>query len=342
MLTSNQSDVEFRCVLQQRRKKNNKTSCYPCRTRKVKCDRCHPCKNCSIRGYSELCSFAETVACESSSHNAVATSRRRSSIDHSAQNQRYDDSAALPQKAQPESLTLSEINRESLENCSSSGINASTSSLPRNFEALPDRNSDVSDQHESFIGINSIPAFIRNGQSEDHDSLSKTVEDAIMPILGLKDAKASYPFLPTIQMTTETSATALDGALPPDRKIIHLFEIFCAQPHAFSPIVTDIQAFEAEICLFLEKRAIKRRQRSIIQNSGDYQNLESQNSMSWHALLFAVLASGEQCCNDNVQERQTASQNYIRYSFQCLRIAKFLLTPSPSSVQTLLVIGNVL
>ncbi|TGO44067.1 hypothetical protein BCON_0620g00020 [Botryotinia convoluta] len=230
-------------------------------------------------GYPELCSFTETVAFESSSRNVVATSHLRSSIDHSTQNLTYDNSAALPQKAQAESLTLSEINQKTLENYSRSGIDASPSSLPRNLEALRDRSSDASDQYEPFLGTNSPPAFIRNRQSEDHDSLGKTVEEAIMPILGLKDTKVSYPFLPTSQITTENPATTLDGALPPDRKIIHLFEIFCAQPHAFSPIVTGIQTFEAEICSFLEKRAVKRRQRYVIQNSSDYQNLESNNSM---------------------------------------------------------------
>lgn len=51
------SDEEVRQLLR-RRKKRSQTSCLPCRSRKVKCDRCSPCDNCAKRGYPELCSFA--------------------------------------------------------------------------------------------------------------------------------------------------------------------------------------------------------------------------------------------------------------------------------------------
>lgn len=81
--------------------------------------------------------------------------------------------------------------------------------------------------------------------------------------------------------------------------------------------------------------------------------------MAWVGLLFAVLASGVQYSDDAFHDRQPKSQFYgmeqhpsvlhvanfaiaVRYSFECLRMANFLVRPSLLCIQTSLILGNVL
>jgi hypothetical protein len=52
------------------RRKRKTTSCWPCRDRKVKCDKSLPCDTCVKRDYPDLCSYASP-----SSHHASANAR---------------------------------------------------------------------------------------------------------------------------------------------------------------------------------------------------------------------------------------------------------------------------
>src|SRR5689334_14992659 len=49
-------EEEARRILR-RRRKTTRTSCYPCRSRKVRCDKQLPCDSCVQRGYPDLCSY---------------------------------------------------------------------------------------------------------------------------------------------------------------------------------------------------------------------------------------------------------------------------------------------
>lgn len=82
-------------------------------------------------------------------------------------------------------------------------------------------------------------------------------------------------------------------------------------------------------------------------------------SISWLALLFAVLASGAQCTSRLAKERELTSQVYSEglafithemftdtfaacCSYHALRMANFLTHPSLNAIQAFLIIGNVL
>ncbi|KAK8202157.1 hypothetical protein M8818_005683 [Zalaria obscura] len=64
--------------------------------------------------------------------------------------------------------------------------------------------------------------------------------------------------------------------------------------------------------------------------------------VSWIGRLFAVLACGIQFSDSTLPERRKRSSNYVRYAFQCLRIANFLVRPTLLCVETLMILGNVL
>jgi hypothetical protein len=137
-----------------------------------------------------------------------------------------------------------------------------------------------------------------------------------------------------------------------------LFRCYQQEAHPFSPIIPDIEHFELELCAYLEHRALVKRQ-SHDQNH-DTGQPTAHKSVSWVGSLFAVLASGAQYADISFKERQTKSHLYgkdnaptlnlrianfadlARYSFQCLRMANFLLRPSLLCIQTLLILGNVL
>lgn len=49
---------ELRC----RQRARNRGSCFPCRERKVRCNRQHPCLSCTKRGDTDLCIYSESCA----------------------------------------------------------------------------------------------------------------------------------------------------------------------------------------------------------------------------------------------------------------------------------------
>lgn len=49
-------------LLRSRKRAQKPVSCEPCRERKVKCDKGHPCTTCAKRGYPDLCVYPETGA----------------------------------------------------------------------------------------------------------------------------------------------------------------------------------------------------------------------------------------------------------------------------------------
>lgn len=65
-------------------------------------------------------------------------------------------------------------------------------------------------------------------------------------------------------------------------------------------------------------------------------------SLAWLGLLFALLASGVQFSDVTYEQRLSLSHDYMRSSFQALRLSNFLLRPTIESVQAFLILGNVL
>ncbi|KAH6667630.1 hypothetical protein B0J14DRAFT_602713 [Halenospora varia] len=354
------SDEEVRQLLR-RRKKRTQTSCLPCRSRKVKCDRCSPCDNCAKRGYPELCSFAtqgatgsgtspgpskstipgnqpaqpstQSPSAQQSPHGPYQTPGPGHSVALDAHN---TNSPLIPMQLQPDVVSEGASQpRTGTTGYESPGANQGRSG----FETLINE-----DRGEPFLGTNSMRAFIRDQTSQTNSPQnvqSQNVEAAILPILGLQESRSTYPFLPVTQMCLKKMDLEVRQVLPLDLEIIRLFRCYQQEVHTFSPILPDIESFEFDLCAYLDQRASEKR-RSHDQNHDTCEPPAAQRCISWVGLLFAVLASGVQYSNISFRERQTKSQLYIRYSFQCLRMANFLARPSLLCIQTLLILGNVL
>lgn len=201
---SSRPDEEIRQILRQR-KKRARTSCYPCRARKVKCDNSSPCQNCIKRGYPELCSTAQH---EADQHHKKATPMAPEHIaqpDAQPMNQ-YQSSREGPQQ--------SRIDRDT---------DATASSPMRLRNDILTEESQEQDSRAPYLGTNSMPAFLRESTSDvslAQPALRHSAEDAVLPILGLKESRSIYPFLQEPETCLERLSADLLQALPVDREII--------------------------------------------------------------------------------------------------------------------------
>ncbi|KAF2813169.1 uncharacterized protein BDZ99DRAFT_250993 [Mytilinidion resinicola] len=325
-------DDEFRQLLRQRfRRQRNRTSCYPCRTRKVKCDREQPCANCAARGYPELCTL--TPRSGQSTRGTPAVAQSVLSFDTPAsEKQRIDE-------VDQSSLSVSTVDNSPIASHSRNSNSHVESNLEisqsahHEYPQTGELGNHQTERHSQapFLGPNSMLAFIQEQSTLGPNSGTNVSEgsfrDAMMPILGLQETGATYPFLPP------SMDFIPDQALPEDREVVRLFEIYRSQVHSYTPIISDIEELEVKICTYLEERRCRKRKQ---------QQPAHDRHMMWFGLVFAVLASACQFSEATYATRQQRSQAYVRVSFQALRLANLLLRPSTTCVEALLILGNVL
>ncbi|KAH8799168.1 hypothetical protein F5884DRAFT_863844 [Xylogone sp. PMI_703] len=316
------SEPEFRQILRHRqRKRRNRTSCYACRSRKVKCNKEQPCENCSVRGYPELCTFGSqpsSIARDDEGLNAVPKTVDGGDIeatrsgDHQIPSRTTTINNPRPNLSLESSIFSLRNNRPS----------TATFPLRTHFEETP---------RDTFFGSNSLPTFIQEQSSSaaipGKDTPIEDIRDAIMPMLGFHETRSTYPYIWT------DAEFNPDQYLPEDQEIIELFQDYRYKWHVYMPIICDFDEFELQLCTWLEKRA----KRKANQNRKDH-----TSDIAWVGLLSAVLASWCQFSNMSFTERQQKSQTYARLSFQALRLSNFLVCPSKIGVETLLLLGNVL
>lgn len=202
------TEEETRRLLRQRKKPRTRTSCYPCRTRKVKCDKASPCENCAIRGYPELCKYAD--------ESGPSITPSGTSIQRQGASQSGDQH---PQTARPQ--LQQDVNTQRNTEFGTPLTHSSSNFLPDlttdpnvvaysadlvDIRHLEPENGveteDVPRQAEDrrpFLGMNSVPNFLRDqahsGQSPQNTT-TEVIDSAVMPLLGLSSArsKSTYPF----------------------------------------------------------------------------------------------------------------------------------------------------
>lgn len=96
--------------------------------------------------------------------------------------------------------------------------------------------------------------------------------------------------------------------------ITRLFRCYQIEAHPFSSSIADIEAFELELCEYLEGRdQIHRRDRPA---ASEGEELMLRRPVSWIGRLFAVLACGIQFSDSTLPERRKRSSNYGKGIFQ--------------------------
>ncbi|KAL3421941.1 fungal specific transcription factor domain-containing protein [Phlyctema vagabunda] len=324
-------DREARRILRQRQKKTRtRTSCYPCQTRKVRCNKEQPCKNCAQRGYPELCTFSSP---ELGGMNIEATPIE---IDHHTT---MHDNATVNGRTLESNNPIDTHPQENDDASHFDNEMASPNSInpPVQYHQTSDNNevgkpANNASRNTHYLGQNSIPNFIREQSGSGLVPKERTpigsIEDAIMPMLGLQESASSYPFL-----ISPSDANDPSLALPNSRELIRCFECYRTHVHLYTPLLCDVIEFEQDLCRYIAGRS---------DSATSSEQPRSGNAIAWLGLLFAVVASGTQFSDADVSTRGPKSRTFVRIAFHCLRLANFLTRPSITCLQALLIIGNVL
>ncbi|KAG9246704.1 fungal-specific transcription factor domain-containing protein [Calycina marina] len=301
------SPDEANRIIHSARKVRYGTACWPCRQRKVKCDNKQPCENCENRNHANLCSYNPKQH-----HGSLSTTAK---VKPRVGKQKVQNSPGLT----PESI--SGVKRPHSPDSENS---------PRD-DRWP-RPTDEEETSESrYLGQNSIAALIREetrvpSAGGDQD----VIRQDIMPILGLQISTAPYPFMSTEHMGQIRQDISM--ALPSDREILKTFQIYKQIVQPFWGLLTDVEEFESKLCVYLEDRA----------SSSTCSPSSKGVSPAWLAMLFSVLAVATNYSELSYHKRVATSQAYVHASFHCLRLANYLIRPSPECLQALVILGFVL
>lgn len=150
-------------ALEEKRNHGERRACYPCSTRKVKCDRAVPCQTCIQRGYPDLC-------IPSGRNREKVASRRRPGPRRatSARPSTPSCTSPAPQRAPQHVL-------ESLPNL---GGTSETTVPPRDMSRA------------TFVGLDSLPSLVNTTPHADG-----TPPNDMRHTLGLQNTWDIYPYM---------------------------------------------------------------------------------------------------------------------------------------------------
>jgi hypothetical protein len=187
------------------------------------------------------------------------------------------------------------------------------------------------------VGGNSVPAFVMEYGSH----LEELLGTSILPAFALDNESATYPFvgLSDLRQGRLSRVLELCKTLPAEADLDRYFKPFRDISGVVHPAMANVDKFEAELLQFHIARTEAYSQRD--PDAGITEQTLYGKSLPWIALLFATLASGCQCI-DPGKEMDLTSRVFICCSFECLRLTNFLSNPSLETIQTLLIMGNVI
>ncbi|KIW19497.1 hypothetical protein PV08_00069 [Exophiala spinifera] len=345
------SPTEINQILRRKRKARERRACYPCRQRKVKCNYETPCQRCIDRDHVNLCSYQQVPK---GIVDTPSTSKPASVL-NDAPSGRGLDWNQLWSKLQAIEASLRDIKTEiagHVQFPDKAGPSLRPSILPspqgqREIHTasaatpgIPSRSGLVADG-SVHLGRNSVPAMaLALGGGNDEQALQTVVGNAVLPLFGLDNETATYPFTDLWGLTDTASRVGeVCKLIPSDADCFQYLRHYRDNAHVLYPAVVNIDMFESELTAFLVTRADPRSQlAAYVDESSEIYG----RTVHWISLLFACLASGCQCSSSPRKGRQLTAQVYVCCAYECLRISNHLSRPTPVDIQSLLVIGNVI
>lgn len=184
-------------------------------------------------------------------------------------------------------------------------------------------------------GSESVTAFLL----EKSHQQSVFRQDSVLSQLALDNQSATYPFLDLWSSNiTSYSNESVCAALPEDSICRRLLCYYHDVRLTLYPVIANFDQFQKDIHALLSHRTLQ----GLCGNNSIDSAAPYGFSISFVGILFAVLASGCQVSDFTKKERSSMCQLYISCAYQCLRNANFLSQPNMESIQTLLIIGDVL
>ena len=294
------SESQIRQILRQKRKARERQACYPCRQRKVKCDRSTPCQRCVDRGHQALCSYQQP----SKGRNATPT--------HSP------PSKPLWSKLETIETLVREVKSElsgHRETVNEAGLNDDMDFGEDMAEAPQASTSGIQagTAHSGefvHIGGNSVPAMaIALGSGSKEGIIQEVTGKSVLPLFGLDNESATYPFVDLwgLPAAPPVRVAEICKLIPASADCFQLLRQYRDGAHILFPGVVDIEQMEADFTQFLTKRP---HQDFLPSDYIDYSSTVEGKSLNWVGLLFASLASGCQSSGLPRKERQLTSQVY--------------------------------
>jgi Fungal Zn(2)-Cys(6) binuclear cluster domain len=252
-------------IIRGKRKAREPKACYPCHTRKVKCDRNLPCDGCVKRDHADLCSYERPSKKRqiATSHplgdhvgSGCAVSEREappavvsgpdatspSSIHFKLEGAgprilvQREDWETVCNKLKEMEQTISSL-RMGLEQAEEEQVPALAPTGTRSAYG-PNQSEQASPEQEGIhtanmfgggtihLGSRSVLAYILNKSGSQQ--AQALVEGGILPKLGLDNETATYPFVDLWSSDTSTfDISAICGALPSDQQCR---EFVCPSP----------------------------------------------------------------------------------------------------------------
>ena len=339
--------------LRRKRKAREHKACYPCRQRKVRCDLARPCRTCVEREHPELCDYHPPNKKQASTSGSVSIPRPDVAQTQSVNNVQHGDTVTLGRtdfehlcrKLDSVETALDSLRREIRTNNGVSHqrtplqLSGRSSPQPQQAMSRPDAGHFVTDNQTQFtrhttvngiharndltgqtvhLGGSSVPALVMAlGQgNREQPSVQEILGRSILPIFGLDNETATYPFVDLWGLAHGSLARSQELAktIPTDSQCLSFFRYYRDLGNIIFPGVADLALFESELTVFLMTRA---EQGGISRNDdGPIPGVTEQSiydkNLQWIGLLFAVLASGCQCSGLPRKERELTSQVYSK------------------------------
>lgn len=341
--------------LRRKRKAREHKACYPCRQRKVRCDLARPCRTCVEREHPELCDYhppnkKQATGAPGSIPLAKPQNAGTPAGPSFNSNIQSNDGTVTIARADLEHLfrkldnvenTLEDLRREIRTNNASShqrtplqlsGRSSPQQSISRSepgqirFENQFTRHTSVNGIHATndltgqtvHLGGSSVPALVMAlGQgNREQPSVQEILGRSILPIFGLDNETATYPFVDLWGLAHGSLARAQELAktIPTDSQCLSFFRYYRDLGNIIFPGVADLALFESELTVFLMTRAEQNGIAPTDANNvpGVTEHSIYDKNLQWIGLLFAVLASGCQCSGLPRKERELTSQVYSK------------------------------
>lgn len=222
------------------------------------------------------------------------------------------------------------------------GYHHKNASVSRDLASI----STVADHRQGSIthfGAGSIPTMLHALKSPGDDTTQRELREqlnkSMMPLFALDGDTATYPFIDLwgLPHASQARVNELAKVLPDDQETLALIRNYKSLAYIMFPGVAHLERFEAEVHDFLVTRAAK-----VGSIEGITEQMIYGKSYYWLGLLFAVLASGAQSSTMPRKQRELTSQVYVCCAMECCRITNFLSRSNTETIETLLIIQNVL
>ncbi|KAK5314193.1 hypothetical protein LTR46_008130 [Exophiala xenobiotica] len=311
------SPAQVNQILRRKRKARERRACYPCRQRKVKCNYETPCQRCIDRDHVDLCSYQQAAKGPTDAEqlpNPPVTSSSHGP--HRA----APDWNQLWSKLQTIEVFLRDIKNEVASHINSpadsalsvrQGNSPSQGTREANTTAVPafPAKSGLVADGSVYLGCDSVPAMaLALGSGNDEEAMQNVVGNSVLPLFGLDNESATYPFTDLWGLTDMPSRVKeVCKLIPSDADCFQHLRHYRDNAHVLYPAVVNIDRFETEMSRFLVTRSSRRSQVDayVDQSSEIY-----GQTVHWLSLFFACLASGCQCSSLPRKERQLTAQVY--------------------------------